>query len=467
MVAGAGGPAVGVGPSAHATLTPGAPKRRRPVKRKHQRIPGEKRWLALVFLGPALILLAAIVVYPLIYSVIRSLYGDGPAGSVGSFIGLDNYVSIFTHSDTLRSVRNNVIWVIVVPTVVTFVGLVFAVLTERIRWATVLKTVLFMPMAISFLASGVTFSLVYNDQPSRGLANAVTVGIHDIFAPSSQYPTVHPRPNGDVTGSSADGFTTKGAYSPGSQILIPMVGLDLQSPPTDAKQAAPQPKASGLSGVVWNDFKLGGGGSPGKIDPGELGLPGVTVEALRGGTVAASTTTDATGAFDFPSLTGGSYRIALPASNFAPPFGGLTWLGPTLITPAIMIAYLWIYAGFAMVLLSAGMAAIPRDALEAARIDGATEWQVFRKVTVPLLRPVLIVVFVTMIINVLKVFDIVFVIQQTAGANGKYADVLAVTLYNEFANQKYGLASAIGVLLVVLVVPAIISNIKRFRTDQG
>ena len=443
--------------------TPSPPTAGRP---RRQRAPGESRWLAIIFLGPALILLAAVLVYPLIYSIVRSLYADGPAGSVGSFIGVDNYISIFSNGDTLRSVRNTVIWVIVVPSVVTFVGLVFAVLTERIRWATVLKTVLFMPMAISFLASGVTFSLIYNDQPSQGLANAVTTGVHDFFAPSSSYPTVHARTIPQITGSTGTGFTTAKPGPAGTTVLLPMLGLDLQSPPAAAKQAALPPASTGLHGVVWNDFKLGGGGSPGAIDHGELGLPGMTVQALQNGKVVASTQSDATGAFDFPSLTTGDYQVRLPAGNFAQPFGGLSWLGPTLITPSIMLAYLWIYAGFAMVLLSAGMASIPREALEAARIDGATEWQVFRRVTVPLLRPVLVVVFVTLVINVLKVFDIVFVIQQTAGANGKYADVLAVTLYDAFGNQNYGLASAIGVLLVILVIPAMISNIRRFRAEQ-
>jgi alpha-glucoside transport system permease protein len=128
--------------------------------------------------------------------------------------------------------------------------------------------------------------------------------------------------------------------------------------------------------------------------------------------------------------------------------------------------YLWIYAGFAMVLIAAGMAAIPRDALEAARVDGATEWQVFRRVTAPLLTPVLMVVFVTLAINVLKVFDVVYVLQQVAGGSAGKADVLAVTLFRDFGNQQYGLASAIGVLLVVLVVPAIVLNIRRFRSDR-
>ena len=99
-------------------------------------------------------------------------------------------------------------------------------------------------------------------------------------------------------------------------------------------------------------------------------------------------------------------------------------------------------------------------------MDGATEWQVFRRVTVPLLAPTLLVVFVTLTINVLKVFDLVYIIGQDAGANRVYANVLATQLYTSYSNQQYGLASAIGVFLVILVMPFMILNIRRFRRDQ-
>jgi alpha-glucoside transport system permease protein len=434
--------------------------------RAPQKSLGQSRWLWLVFLGPALILLAVIVFYPLIYTLVRSLFGDGAAGSTGSFVGLGNYKSVFTNAQSLRAFVDNLVWVAVVPTIITIVGLIFAVLSERIRWATAFKTVLFMPMAISFLASGVTFGLIYADQPSRGLANAVVVGVHDTFGSSVGYPNEHSRDTAALTGSPGRGYTSAQAYAPGSPALLPMTGMDLQHPPASAKAALQPTCSSGLCGVVWNDFKLGGGGTPGKVDPGELGLAGVRVQAVQNGKTVASTTADAHGVFTFPKLASGQYRFALPAANFGAPYNGLSWLGPGLITPSIMMAYLWIYAGFAMVLLAAGMAAIPRDALEAARIDGATEWQVFRRITAPLLAPVLVVVFVTLVINVLKLFDIVFIIGQAAGANARYANVLAVQLYTYFGNQRYGLASAIGILLVLLVLPAMILNVRRFRREQ-
>jgi ABC-type sugar transport system permease subunit len=420
-----------------------------------------------VFLAPALILLLAIVLYPLVYSVIRSLFDDTPSGAAGSWVGLSNYKHLFTDTSTLRALKNNVIWVVVAPTVVTILGLIFAVLSERIRWATVFKTVLFMPMAISGLASAITFSLIFADQPSRGLANTVSIGVHDFFIGSSRYPGLHPRDPSLLNGSDKAGYTTKTAVTPGSVVMVPLTGLNLTSPPSSTAQSKTPSAGAGVTGVVWNDFALGGGGTPGRIDQGERGLGGMKIQAVRDGKVIATATADDDGDFSFPSLTSGSYQLRLPASNFAASYGGLSWLGPNLITPAIILAWLWIYAGFAMVLLAAGMSAIPRDTLEAARVDGATEWQVFRRITAPLLAPVLLVVFVTLVINVLKVFDIVFVIEQSAGANGKYGDVLAVSLYQDFGNQQYGLASAIGVFLVLLVIPAMISNIRRFRRDQG
>jgi alpha-glucoside transport system permease protein len=420
--------------------------------------------MAGIFLAPALILLAVILVYSFFWSVFRSLFSDGPAGTVGKFVALRNFGDIFSNPQAFQAVKNNVIWVLVVPAVLTMLGLIFAVLTERIRWASAFKLVVFIPMSISMVAVGVTWGLIYSDQPSRGLANAVVVGIHDIFSSSHAYPGLRPSPVAPLT-TTAGGLLTNGSYSPSAPVLLPLVGLNLQHPPASAKQAA-LTTAPGLHGVVWNDFKLGGGGTPGQIAPGEVGLPGIKVEALADGKKVATATAASNGSFDFPKLTSGTYQLLLPKTDFTASYAGISWLGPDLITPSIIISYLWVWTGFAMVLIASGMAAIPRDALEAARMDGATEWQVFRRVTVPLLAPTLLVVFVTLTINVLKVFDLVYIIGQDAGANGVKANVLATQLINSYSNQQYGLASAIGVFLVVLVMPFMILNIRRFRRDQ-
>jgi len=217
--------------------------------------------------------------------------------------------------------------------------------------------------------------------------------------------------------------------------------------------------------VVWRDFKPGGG-TPGKVEAGELGLPGVSLELLDdSGSKVASATSGDDGSFAFDNVGGGNYTVGIAASTFAKPFGGVDWLGPRLVTPSIMIAYLWIWAGFAMVVIAAGLAAIPRDVLEAARTDGATEFQVFRRVTAPLLAPVLTVVFVTMLINVLKVFDIV--ISIAPGSSQDDATVLALAMWRTAfgGTNDFGVGSAIAVLIFVLVIPVLLLNVRRFKRE--
>ncbi|HEY3688063.1 MAG TPA: ABC transporter permease subunit [Streptosporangiaceae bacterium] len=421
------------------------------------------RWLAAGFLAPALVLLGFIVVYPIVFTVIRSFFD----ATGNRFVGVGNYTNMFTDQQTLVSIRNTAIWVVVAPTVVTALGLVFAVLTERIKWSAAFKLIVFMPMAVSFLASGVIFRLVYQQSPDSGVANAIITSVHDTFAPSSSYPGAHPRPNADLA-PQGKAYATKTAARPGQAVLLPLVGMkaaDLPKGAAKAVQAAARPGA--LTGTVWLDFTLGGGGAPGKLDPAEKGMPAMTVEAVSGGRTVQTATTGDDGTFAFTGLKPGSYTVRLAASNFAAPYGGVTWLGPALITPSIIGAYVWVWAGFAMVLIAAGLAAIPREALEAARVDGATEWQVFRRVTMPLLAPVLTVVFVTLAINVLKIFDLVFIIAP--GSVQSNASVLALDMWRDSfgGGNDYGLGSAVSVVLFILVVPAMIMNIRRFRREQG
>src|SRR6185295_14098667 len=151
--------------------------------------------------------------------------------------------------------------------------------------------------------------------------------------------------------------------------------------------------------------------------------------------------------------------------TFSQPYAGMSWLGPSLITPAIMIAYIWVWAGFSVVVVAVGLAAIPRDLLEAARTDGASEWQVFRRVTIPLLAPVLTVVFVTMLIYVLKVFDIVIAVAP--GSVQDDANVIALAMWRtSFGGvNDFGLGSAIAVFLFLLVIPVLLINIRRFKRE--
>ena len=434
---------------------PGAPTRRKPIS-----------WLAIAFLGPALLLLVGFLLYQIGYSVVRSMYDK----SGDTFIGLGNYQALFTDATTFTALKNNVIWVIVAPTTVTVLGLFFAVLTERIRWSTAFKTLIFMPMAISFLASGVIFRLVYDENPDRGVLNAALVAVHDTFKPAAGYPGARPSvPEGFDTAPKG-GFATKDTVKPGGDPAnFALLAIAPDNIPAGAKDAASGTGSNpgSIAGTVWVDFKPGGGGEKNAIDVGEKGLPGITVQALRDGEVVAAAETNDAGTYVLSGLSGGDYTVRLPGSNFTAAFNGVTWLGPKLITPSIIGAYIWIYAGFAMVLLAAGMAAIPRDALEAARIDGATEWQVFRKVTMPLLSPVIVVVLVTLVINVLKLFDLVFVIAP--GSVQPDANVLALQMWRVAfgGGQDQGLGSAISVFLLLLVVPVMIVNVRKFRQDRS
>ncbi len=427
------------------------------------------RLITVLFLAPAMLVLGVLVVYPIFYTLVRSFFNaDGDA-----FIGIDNYISMFTSEDTFTAIKNNVIWVIVAPTLVTALGLIFAVLTERVKWSTAFKVVVFMPMAISFLAAGMTFKMVYDNDPDIGIANAVAVGVHDTFADPAPYPGARSRPPGTkVTGNAAplvsnkDGIQTRDQVAAGEPVYLALVGVKDQQIPSSAKDAPASTSGSGLHGVVWRDFQKGGAGTLGGVDPGEKGLPSVTVEALRGGKVVGTTTTDAEGRYEFADLSGGGYTVRLAASNFSASYGGINWLGPNLVTPAVIGSYIWIWAGFAMVLIAAGLAAIPRDALEAARVDGATEWQVFRRVTIPLVSPVLVVVFVTLMINVLKIFDLVFVIPPESSQAS--ANVIALEMWRvAFGAKDEGLGSALGMLLFLVVLPAMLFNIRRFRKEQS
>ncbi|MFB7518016.1 carbohydrate ABC transporter permease [Streptomyces sp. NPDC056144] len=421
------------------------------------------RVVAAAFLLPSLLLLGALVVYPIGYSVQRSLFDR----SGTAFVGVDNYLALVTDDSLRTAVRNNLVWLILAPTVATVLGLVFAVLTERVRWGTAFKLVVFMPMAISMLAAGIIFRLVYEQDPDRGVANAVWVGVHDTFAESSVFPRARPLPVHPLTAADGGAYVTKEPVAAGEPVRLPLVGVAPGRMPEEARPAhTPRPSGSTtVTGTAWLDFTRGGGGKPNVVDPAELGLAGLRIEAVRDGKVVASTTAAPDGTFSLPADRADGAVLRLPASNFREPYAGVEWLGPSLVTPAVIGAYVWMWAGFAMVLIGAGLAALPRELLEAARVDGANEWQVFRRITVPLLAPVLAVVLVTLMINVLKVFDLVFVIAP--GSAQDDANVLALQLYRSSfgTDADLGVGSAIAVVLLLLVLPVMAVNIRRIRRE--
>ncbi|MFI1539507.1 carbohydrate ABC transporter permease [Streptomyces anandii] len=447
-------PAEGV---ARTPATPSAPRSRKSVT-------GTRRTVAALFLLPALVLLGALVVYPIGYSIVRSFYnasGDG-------FAGIDNYKALFTDDGIRTALKNNIIWVVFAPAVATALGLIFAVLTERVRWGTAFKLVVFMPMAISMLAAGIIFRLVYDQDPDKGVANAVWVGVHDTFAQSSAFPKAHPGRNSPLkpdSGGDQGGFLTTTPVHTGQWVALPLVGVAPDQMPSSAERAVRAKAEPGrITGTTWQDFTRGQGvGRLGAVDPSELGYAGMRVEAVKDGKVVASTKAADDGTFTLPASADGAL-LRLPAGNFKEPYNGVDWLGPSLVTPAIIGAYVWMWAGFAMVLIAAGLAGVPRELLEAARVDGANEWQVFRRVTVPLLAPVLAVVAVTLMINVLKIFDLVYIIAP--GSSQDDANVLALELYRKgFSEGQPGIASAIAVFLLLLVIPVMLFNMRRLRRE--
>jgi alpha-glucoside transport system permease protein len=253
--------------------------------------------------------------------------------------------------------------------------------------------------------------------------------------------------------------------------------------PLQGQATMPSSAPGDVSGVAWRDFSPSHPAAQGQIFSDEQGLPGLQLTLLRSDSSSVtSTTTNAHGGFRFENVGPGTFRVQVDARNFQAGFTGVFWLGTQSVTPtsgldqtaqallsiplvdlAMIIAYLWIWAGFAMVVIGAGLAALNREVLEASRIDGATEWQTLRRVTVPMLAPVLVVVFVTMVINVLKIFDII--LNMAPGSSQGDANTLALAMYNYgFTGLgDFGLASAIAVILFILVVPAMLFNLRRIR----
>jgi alpha-glucoside transport system permease protein len=300
--------------------------RRLPDKNRPQVRP----WL---WVGPALVLVTGFLLLPAIATVIQSFESNA-----GAFVGLENYgnqLADFPSGGAWIAIRNNIIiWLIFYTLFVLAFGLVLAVLFDRVRYETVVKSLIFMPMAISSVALGVIWKFMYSYQPpgepQTGTMNAVVTFFH---------------------------------HDP----------------------------------VAWLQDQ-------------------------------------------WPNGWGVLNNLAL--------VGAATW-GIT---------------GFAMVILSAALKGIPGELLEAARVDGAGELTVFRRVIFPLMMPTIVVVGTTLVIFALKAFDVVYVM-----TNGNYGtDVLAFRMYNYlYLSHNYAAASAVAVILLVAVVPVLIFNLRQFRAVEA
>lgn len=411
-----------------------------------------------IFLAPAVIVLTVMIIYPAFYSVIRAMFD-----SRGNFVGLENYINMFSMDATRQAIQNNLIWVVAAPLIATVLGLIFAVLMDKIRWKTAFRLIIFMPMAISMLAAGIIFRSLFQQNPDVGFANASIIAVKQLVGDDQVYPGGRPRDEVAFTSDDAGAITSTSTVTAGQNIDIALVGVAQDAIGEDMPEAIAAEAADGsITGTVWLDFARGGGGEPGVIDSGEVGLGGIEVELLDAdGVVVHAVRANDDGRFAFPDVADGEFSVRLPAANFAAAPAGIDWLGPSLITPVMIAAFTWIWAGFAMVMIGAGLSAVDRSLMEAGRMDGANEWQVFRYITVPQLAPTITVVLVTLTINVLKIFDLVYVIPP--GQSKDSSTVVAVEMWKQFGNNNYGMGSALAVLLVIMVLPFMLWQVRNFR----
>jgi len=281
-----------------------------------------------VFVGPALVILAVFLVYPVFNTIFISFENSNST----EFVGLENYKFVFTDVNMLRSIRNTLGWLILVPIAAVSIGLAFATMADRLRRGeAVAKSLIFLPMAISFAGASITWQLVYSYR--------------------------------------SQGF--------GSNIgLLNGIMLGLGQEPTKWLELQP-----------WNNLFL-------------------------------------------------------------------------------MVIMVWMQTGFAMVVLSAAIKAIPDEIIEAARIDGASELQVFWRIMVPTIVPTIVVVTTYMVINAMKVFDIVFV--QAASAENNGTVVMAERMIRWFFQLNHnGRGAAVAVVLFLAVIPVMIWNMRRFREQEA
>jgi len=428
---------------------------------------GKRRWLvAIPFLAPALFVLGALVVYPAFDTIRLSFYDR-----LGQeFVGFENYQDMFRLPRMRTAIRNSFIWVAVFPFFVTTVGLVLAVLSEKVKWRSAFRLILFLPAAIAVLSSGIIWRFVYDASPDTGLINGFLNIPAAIFSPEGEYPGAAASYDGLTQAEPGEAISqTVEVGSSGGVALLGLLRLtEADLPASSIEAVQPTPEGPGaLTGVVWRDTAPGDN-IKGVVDPTERGIPDIIIDIIDPeGTTVEKVSSGVDGTFEVTGLDPGVYTVQIPSSTLREPWQGITWLGKDLITIAAIIAGIWIWGGFALLVIASGLASLPRDVLEAARVDGASEYQVFRRVTVPLLKPVLTVVFVALTINALKMFDLIIGIAP--GSVQADANVIALEMWRSAftGGGNRGLGAAIAVFLLLLILPVLLFNIRRFRLEQS
>jgi len=353
-------------------------------------------WL---FLGPAIFALGLYLAYPVVATAWMSLNRNG------EFVGLANYSQMVGEPKFWESMRNNLMWLVVVPALATAFGLLAAQLTDRIRWGNIAKSLIFMPMAISFVGASVIWKLIYDTRPAEqaqiGLLNAIWLKF--------------------------DG----GIGSIVMLRIVPAVFVLLL--------------VAALAYGGWSIARP-------LIRPGAKPRPAALALRLVGIGISLALVWEVAG-----WLTG-IFANALP---YGVP---QTWLTlPYWNSYFLMIVLVWIQTGFAMVILSAALRGVPEETIEAAILDGANPFQIFFRIKVPQIMPTVVVVWTTITIVVLKVFDIVL-----AMTNGQWeTQVLANYMYDKlFRALDWGVGSASAMVIMALVTPILVWNIYSARKEM-
>ena len=377
------------------------PPKGRDIGRNINRANMVRPWL---FLFPAILALGLYLAYPVVETLRLSLTERLPGGG-SAFVGLDNYRAMLGEPKFWEALRNNMLWLIVVPAAATAFGLLAAQLTDRIRWGNIAKSLIFMPMAISFVGASVIFKLIYDtraaDQAQIGILNAVWL------------------------------LFEGGPWSILFLKLVPALVL--------------LAFAALVAWVAWVFVRP-------MFRTGEP--TGFWTVPLRLFVGAAAIW-----------LVFLSLRSTVALFGADPPYGQpQTWLTiPFWNNFFLMVVLIWIQTGFAMVILSAALRGVPEDTIEAAIVDGANPFQIFFKIKVPQIMPTIVVVWTTITIVVLKVFDIVF-----AMTNGQWeTQVLANYMYDKlFRAGDWGIGSAAAMVIMLLVTPILVWNVWNARREM-
>ena len=356
-------------------------------------------WL---FLFPALFALGLYLAYP-VFETLRLSLTDRSLD--GAFVGLANYQQMFGEPKFWEAMRNNMLWLIVVPAASTAFGLLAAQLTDRIAWGNIAKSLIFMPMAISFVGASVIFKLIYDarpaDQAQIGVLNAIWLqfeGGIGSFLFLRLLPAVF-----------LLGFAAIVFYSVWV-VLRPIFA------------------GRSMAGVLLKLFQL------------LLSVLGIYLGVLA--------------LINMVQLFGMDYDYGQPQNWLTLPFWNSFFL---------MVVLIWIQTGFAMVILSAALRGVPEETVEAAIVDGANPFQVFFQIKVPQIMGSIIVVWTTITLTVLKVFDIVY-----AMTNGQWqTQVLANYMFDKlFRAGDWGVGSASAIVIMLLVMPILVWNVTNVLKEM-